>query len=101
MTGKRRASTSAARATSEPIDPDDAPELTEEWFDKADLYEGERLIRRGRPPSPRPKQAVNIRLSADVLERFRATGPGWQTRIDRALKDWLETHPDAKASGDT
>ena len=93
MTGRRRSSASAG-----PIDPDDAPELTEEWFDQADVYVGRKLVRRGRPASPRPKQAVNIRLSADVVERFRATGPGWQTRIDRALKEWLEAHPDAKAS---
>ena len=37
-------------------------------------------------------QRINIRLSADVLERFRATGQGWQTRIDAALKQWLVEH---------
>lgn len=68
-------------------DPDDAPELTEEWFAQADLYEGERLVRKGgRPKSPNPKQSVNLRLDADVLESFRATGPGWQTRINDALR---------------
>ena len=74
--------------TSKPliVDPDDAPELTKEWFESADLYRGGKLIRRGRPPSKTPKEAVSIRLSPDVLAHFRAGGPGWQTRIDSALR---------------
>ena len=39
------------------VDPDDAPELADEWFKKADLYDGEKLIRRGRRPLDNPKQA--------------------------------------------
>lgn len=76
------------------VDPDDAPEWTDEMFERADLYIGETLIRRGRPKAETPKQAINIRLSPEVLARFRATGKGWQTRIDAALKDWLATHPE-------
>jgi uncharacterized protein (DUF4415 family) len=68
------------------IDPDDAPELTEEWFETADLYEGERLVRRGRPPKAAAKEAVNIRLGPDVLAYFRGTGRGWQSRINAALR---------------
>jgi uncharacterized protein (DUF4415 family) len=37
--------------------------------------------------------AISIRLSEDVLSRFKASGPGWQSRIDSALKDWLAQHP--------
>lgn len=52
--------------------------------------------RRGRPAGSTGRQAAKvsttIRLSPDVLEAFRATGPGWQTRIDAALKDWLGQH---------
>jgi uncharacterized protein (DUF4415 family) len=73
-------------------DPDDAPELDETWFDEADLKKGQAVIRRGRPKSPRPKEQINIRLSAEVLSAFRETGPGWQTRIDEALKEWLRKH---------
>jgi uncharacterized protein (DUF4415 family) len=81
MSGKK----SASKGTW--IDPDDAPELTEEWFAKADLYEGDKLIRRGgRPKKVAPKQAVNIRLDPDVLAHFRATGRGWQSRINAALR---------------
>jgi uncharacterized protein (DUF4415 family) len=68
------------------VDPDDAPELTKEYFERADLYHGDKLIRRGRPPSENPKQALKLRIDADVVEYFRATGPGWQTRINAALR---------------
>ena len=44
---------------------------------------------RGRPPSPDRKQLVSIRYSPEVLAWFRATGPGWQTRLDRVLKDYV------------
>jgi uncharacterized protein (DUF4415 family) len=67
-------------------DPDDAPELTDDYFDRADLYHGEVLIRRGRPPLAAPKRQVTLRLSPEVLDHFKAGGPGWQTRIDEALK---------------
>ncbi len=46
----------------------------------------------GRPKAETTKERITIRLSPDVLEKFRASGPGWQTRIDTALRDWLRTH---------
>ena len=46
---------------------------------------------RGSQKAP-TKQATTIRLSPDVMAAFKATGAGWQTRIDAALKDWLRTH---------
>jgi len=69
------------------------PELDDAFFERADYHEGGRLVRRGRPKADHPKIATSIRLSEDVLSRFRASGPGWQSRIDAALKDWLATHP--------
>lgn len=71
---------------SEWVDPDDAPELTQEWFDSADYYEGGKLIRPGRPKAAAPKEAISLRLDPDVLSHFRATGPGWQSRINAALR---------------
>jgi uncharacterized protein (DUF4415 family) len=71
------------------IDPDDAPELTSEFFERADVYEGEQLVRRGRPRLERPKRQVTLRLDAEVVEGLRATGPGWQTRANAALAQWL------------
>lgn len=46
---------------------------------------------RGPQKSP-TKERVTIRLSRNVVERFRATGDGWQTRVDVALQDWLKKH---------
>lgn len=43
-------------------------------------------IKRGRPPKARPKQQVAIRLDADVIDHFRAGGPGWHVRINEALR---------------
>ncbi len=72
------------------VDPDEAPPLDREWFERAEIREGERLIRParsvGRPKKAAPKEAVNIRLDPEVLAHFRATGPGWQSRINEALR---------------
>ena len=75
------------------IDPDDAPELTDEFFERADYYVGDQLIRRGRPVSPSPKQSVTVRYDAEVIAAFKNTGKGWQTRMNEALKEWLAAHP--------
>ncbi|MCU0924385.1 MAG: BrnA antitoxin family protein [Burkholderiaceae bacterium] len=45
--------------------------------------------------SPSTSIAINIRLSPEVLEAFKATGDGWQTKVDSALKDWLKDHSPA------
>ena len=69
-------------------DPDDAPELTEEFFEQADEYRGDRLVKRGRPVGSN-KVSTTVRFAADVIDAFRAGGPGWQTRMNDALRDWL------------
>lgn len=48
--------------------------------------------KRGRPKSVTTKEHVNVRLDSDVLAQFKASGPGWQTRMNAALADWLKTH---------
>jgi len=46
-----------------------------------------------RGPQKAPtKERITIRLSPEVVQRFRATGDGWQTRVDAALQDWLKSH---------
>ena len=46
-----------------------------------------------RGPQKTPvKERITIRLSPDVIQKFRATGDGWQTRVDAALQDWLKSH---------
>lgn len=42
------------------------------------------------------KERITIRLSPEVVQRFRATGDGWQTRVDAALQDWLKSHKPAQ-----
>lgn len=77
------------------IDPDDAPELTDEFFEHADEYIGDKLIRRGRPRSDQTKLALTVRYDADIVAAFKATGKGWQTRMNEALRDWLKSHSPA------
>lgn len=48
--------------------------------------------RRGRPRLAVRKELVSVRYDVEVLEAFRATGDGWQTRMNDALRDWLRTH---------
>ena len=65
---------------------DDAPDLSRDgWPEKF----AKAPVRRGRPPSDRPKVSTTIRLSRDVIDHFKAGGRGWQTRIDEALRDWI------------
>lgn len=47
---------------------------------------------RGRPQGSGKKEQVTLRLDTDILEQFRATGNGWQTRINDALRDWIKQH---------
>ena len=65
---------------------DEIPELTDETIARADYHVGGKLVRRGRPKSAAPKRAVTLRLDPDVIERFRASGAGWQSRINAALR---------------
>jgi uncharacterized protein (DUF4415 family) len=68
-------------------DPDDAPELLSDFFRHGELRHGDKLIRRGRPPlSGKPKTAITLRLDEDIVEAYRETGDGWQTRINADLR---------------
>ncbi len=78
------------------------PEWTAEDFDRAvpfsqlpgSLQAKLRSLKKPRGPQKAPtKEVVTIRLSRDVVERLRASGPGWQTRVDAALRQWVETQP--------
>jgi BrnA antitoxin of type II toxin-antitoxin system len=67
------------------VDPDDAPELDDDWFDRANLMIGDIVIRRGRPKGSDKKQ-ISLRVDKAVIEAFRAQGPGWQSRINETLR---------------
>ncbi len=66
-----------------------------EFFD-AGAYENLVALKRRRgergPQKAAVKERITIRLSPEIVSRFRATGPGWQTRVDDALADWLSAH---------
>ena len=51
------------------------------------------LRRIGRPPIATPKVPTTIRFDADVLAALKATGKGWQTRVNEAMRDWIKNHP--------
>ena len=70
------------------VDADDKPLSKTEM--RAGIGEAKR---RGRPPLANPKAQVKLRIDSNVLNEFKASGKGWQTRMNDALKDWLETHP--------
>jgi len=80
---------------------EEIPELTDDDFARGTAMIGDRVVsekefseawrknwkgKGGRPKSERPKQVINLRVDADVLESFRAGGPGWQTRMNAALR---------------
>ena len=67
-------------------DPDAHPLTDAEWS------QAQPLMRRGRPLGSGSKTQVTLRLDTDVLESFKATGAGWQTRINDALRSWHEQH---------
>jgi uncharacterized protein (DUF4415 family) len=68
-------------------DPDDVkPELDDAWFEEADAFVGTKLVRRGRPKSENPKQPVSLRLDREVIDWFKRSGDGWQTRINDELR---------------
>ena len=74
------------------VDPDDAPELTAAFFDRAEVFHGDTFIRRGRgrPKSAAAKEQISVRLDTDVIARLREAGPGWQSRLNGLLRVALE-----------
>ena len=87
MTVKKPVSRRSLRSNLQQVDahaiaPDeyaDLPELTEDMLSRASLNKG------GRPVSANPRKPISLRLPAEVIERWRATGPGWQTRMAERL----------------
>ena len=62
-----------------PEEYEELPDLTEEMLARAKVNKG------GRPVSPNPRKLISLRLPADVIERWKATGAGWQTRMAERL----------------
>jgi uncharacterized protein (DUF4415 family) len=66
------------------VDDPDAKELSDD--------ELKQLRPVGRPKAAVTKRPVSIRLSPEVIEYFKATGKGWQTRMDEVLKEYVDSH---------
>lgn len=84
-----RKKSAGPRSFGEPLtdDPDDAPELLDEFFRTGEIRVGGKIVRRGRPPlGAQPKSSVTLRLDADVLDAYRALGRGWQSQINADLR---------------
>ena len=79
---RRSLKSDLARVDAHSVKPEEyqeLPELTEEMLARAKINKG------GRPRSANPRRLISLRLPADVVERWRATGPGWQTRMAERL----------------
>lgn len=77
MPGNRRSTVPAF------VDVDEVPDLSPpKWKAKFDAAP----VKRGRPKAENPKVSTTLRIDADVLEHFKRLGPGWQTRINAALR---------------
>ena len=90
----RRLGSDLARVDAHVIQPreyDELPELTDAEFARAKVNKG------GRPRSPNPRKLISLRLPESVIQRWRATGPGWQTR----MADRLSKVPVARAKRET
>jgi uncharacterized protein (DUF4415 family) len=82
------------------VDPDDAPELTDEFFEKATPMIGERVVtweeyarearKDGLPMNSENKVPVTIFYDAEIITAFESTGAGWPQRMNDALRDWLK-----------
>jgi uncharacterized protein (DUF4415 family) len=74
------------------VDPDDAPELTEAMLADAEIFDGNRFVRRGpgRPKSHAAPEQISVRLDPEVLAKLREAGPGWQSQINALLREALQ-----------
>ncbi len=92
MTRHKISDTEEARIQEMIASDPDAPEATDEQLAQAKPFAeafpalAENIRKGGRPRSERPKLAVSIRLDQDVVDRFKADGPGWQSRVNEALR---------------
>ncbi len=73
-----------------PEEYEELPEMTDEMFARAVFKKA------GRPRSPNPRQMISLRLPPEVIARWKATGPGWQTRMAKRL----EKAPPPRAAGE-
>jgi uncharacterized protein (DUF4415 family) len=71
--------TKVAAHVIQPEEYEELPELTDEMLARGTINKG------GRPRALNPKRLISIRLTEDIIQRWRSTGPGWQTRMAEKL----------------
>lgn len=86
---ERKAHRARIQRAIDSISPEEDAALTKAALEDPDTALITSLTKRrpGRPIADAPKRPVSIRLSPDVLDYYRSTGPGWQGRIDETLRD--------------
>ena len=86
------------RVSNDSWDPDTAPEIPDDAWDRAQIAIGGKVVReatgtltkRGRPPiGEATKRQVTLRLAPKVIDHFKATGAGWQTRMNAVLERYV------------
>ena len=98
LASRRTLGSNLARVDAHPIKPHEykeLPELTDEMLARAVVNKG------GRPRSANPRQLISLRLPPEVIERWRASGPGWQTRMAARLAKGPTTRAKSDASQET
>jgi len=95
------------RNTKDSWDPDTAPEIPDEAWDRAQISIGGKVVRnatgtltkRGRPPvGDETKQQVTLRLAPKVIRYFKRSGSGWQTRVNEALESYVASKPATRSA---
>jgi uncharacterized protein (DUF4415 family) len=92
------------------VDPDDAPELGDEFFQEGVWKIGDRTVSREEAQVEAAKirrmgtrdigeASSTIQVDAAVVEEFKATGEGWEARMNDVLREWLVSHPESKPGG--
>ena len=79
-------------------DPDDAPELTDAFFEDAETFRGDTFVKRGRgrPPTGNAREQISVRLDQQMLAKLREAGPGWQTQVNALLRQALQLEDSPK-----
>lgn len=80
MSAKRKGSGRTSSLKDEP------PEITDTWIAEADLHRDKKLVRRDRPKMQDPRRLLSLRLPPEVIASWKASGPGWQTRMADILE---------------
>ena len=75
------------------IDEDDAPELSDAFFEQADEYRNGVLIKQGQASQMKAVTKIELLLEDDVISAFKKRGQDWQANMTEVLREWVECHP--------